>query len=454
MPAFILYPLSFLVVLGIMIVVHEWGHYAAAKLLGVRVEVFSVGFGPRLLGFRRGETDYRISAIPLGGYVKMSGENPMEPATGDPAEFMSHPRWHRFLIAVAGPFMNVALAVGLLTGLYVFHYEEPTYLDEAAVVGSVKDGSPAAKAGIQRDDVIANIEGIANPRWKQALYKAALNPGQPLRVDVQRGSQTRSLTIIPEPVGANRYGAAGWEPKEPVEITSLGAVGPNKEKPAVSAGLQMGDVVIAADALPITSLTGLFDHLQDGKGKPSELALLRHGQEMKITVHPILGVAKGETEAFYRIGVGSQRITVKRLPLAEAWKSSLADNRENCVMLADLLQKLIRGKGNIKQISGPIGIGQAAGDAVEEGLQDKNWFHLLQLVTMISLNLGLFNLLPIPIMDGGVILLLLLEGLMRRDISLVVKERIYQTAFVFLVLFASVVIFNDVTKVFSSGKLP
>jgi len=147
MPSFILYPLSFLVVLGIMIVVHEWGHYAAAKLLGVRVEVFSVGFGPRLLGFRRGDTDYRISAIPLGGYVKMSGENPMEASTGDPAEFMSHPRWHRFLIAIAGPFMNVALAVGLLTGLYAFHFEQPAYWDEPATIGWVKDGSPAAKVG-------------------------------------------------------------------------------------------------------------------------------------------------------------------------------------------------------------------------------------------------------------------------------------------------------------------
>ena len=437
-----------------MIVVHEWGHYAAAKLLGVRVEVFSVGFGPRLLGFRRGDTDYRISAIPLGGYVKMSGENPMEAATGDPGEFMSHPRWHRFLIAIAGPFMNVALAVCLLAGLYVFHYEEPAYLDDAAVVGAVKDGSPAAKAGIERNDVITNIQGIPNPRWKQALYKTALNPGQPIHVDVQHGTQTRSLTIVPEPFGTDRYGSAGWEPLEPVEITSLGAVGPNKEQPAVNAGMQMGDVVTAADGTPITSLTTLFDHLQEGKGKPSEITLLRRGQEVKVTVHPVLGVAKGDTSPFYRIGVGSERITVKRLPMAEAWKSSVADNRENCLMLADLLQKLVRGQGSIKQISGPIGIGQAAGDAVEEGLQKKNWFYLLRLVTMISLNLGIFNLLPIPIMDGGVILLLLLESLMRRDISLVVKERIYQTAFVFLVIFASVVIFNDVTKVFGSGKLP
>jgi regulator of sigma E protease len=427
-----------------MIVVHEWGHYAAAKLLGVRVEVFSVGFGPRLLGFRRGDTDYRISAIPLGGYVKMSGENPMEETTGDPGEFMSHPRWHRFLIAVAGPFMNVALAVGLLTALYVFHFEEPTFLGEPAAVGWVKEGSPAAKIGIQPGDLISSIDGVSNPTWKQAMFKAALSPGQPLHVDVLRGGQTLDFTVVPDATGANRYGSAGWWPKEPVEVSSLGKVG--KETPALKAGVHLGDVITEADGQAMTGLTALFHHLQKTKDKPVTLTVLRHGQEMKLTVQPVLDKEQGSAEAVYRIGVGSERITVLQLPLAEAWKASLAESRENSLMLGELLQKLVRGKASIKQISGPIGIGQAAGEAVEEGLNDNNWFHLFRLMTMISLNLGIFNLLPIPIMDGGVILLLLIEGLMRRDISLVVKERIYQTAFVFLVLFASVVIFNDVTK--------
>src|SRR5882724_194259 len=201
MPHFILYPLSFVLVLGIMIVVHEWGHYAAAKLLGVRVEVFSVGFGPRLLGFRRGDTDYRISAIPLGGYVKMSGENPMDEATGDPAEFMSHPRWHRFIIAIAGPFMNIALAVSLLTGLYMFHFERPAASDSPALVGWVDPESAAGKIGIHAGDVISNVEGISDPTWEQVYYKEALSPGQPLPVSVQRGSQTLNFTIVPEPFG-------------------------------------------------------------------------------------------------------------------------------------------------------------------------------------------------------------------------------------------------------------
>src|SRR6516225_4856036 len=149
MESFLIAVVSMAVVLGIMILVHELGHFAAAKYFGVRVEVFSIGFGKRLLGFRKGETDYRISAIPLGGYVKMSGENPMDERTGDPGEFLSHPRWQRFIIAVAGPFMNIVLAVGLLMVVYMVHYEYPAFLDEPAIVGWVTEDTPAAKAGIQ-----------------------------------------------------------------------------------------------------------------------------------------------------------------------------------------------------------------------------------------------------------------------------------------------------------------
>src|SRR6267142_2802787 len=178
------------VVLGFMILIHEFGHYAAAKLFKVRVEVFSIGFGKRLLGFRRGETDYRIASIPLGGYVKMIGENPMDARTGDPAEFMSHPRWHRFLIAIAGPAMNILLAIVLLTAVYMVHYEYPIYMDQAAVVGYVDPGSPAAKSGIQRGDRIVQIDGVQNPTWERVGVKELLSANQPLGFTVQRGGQT------------------------------------------------------------------------------------------------------------------------------------------------------------------------------------------------------------------------------------------------------------------------
>src|SRR6266568_2619634 len=193
MSGFLTAVISVAVILGFMILIHEFGHYAAAKLLGVRVEVFSIGFGKRLLGFRRGETDYRVSAIPLGGYVKMSGENPMDERTGDPAEFLSHPRWHRFIIAIAGPMMNILLAIGLLTVVYMVHYEYPAVFDEPAVIGSVLEDTPAAKAGIQPGDRIVRIEDIQNPTWENVVPKEALSPNQPLSLTIERAGKTFDL---------------------------------------------------------------------------------------------------------------------------------------------------------------------------------------------------------------------------------------------------------------------
>src|ERR1051325_3344758 len=184
MQSFIISVVSMVVVLGFMILIHELGHFIAAKGFGVRVNVFSIGFGKRLLGFRKGETDYRIAAIPLGGYVKMSGENPMDQRSDDPREFMNHPRWHRFLIAIAGPVMNIALAIGLLAFVYSVHFEYPIFLDQPAVISWIKKDSPAAQAKLQAGDRIVHIDGVddANPTWEQVEPRVMLSPNQPLNV--------------------------------------------------------------------------------------------------------------------------------------------------------------------------------------------------------------------------------------------------------------------------------
>src|ERR1700726_2511980 len=204
------------VVLGFMILIHEFGHYAVAKLLGVRVEVFSIGFGKRLLGFRKGDTDYRISATPLGGYVKMSGENPMDARTDDPAEFMNHSRWHRFLIAIAGPAMNILLAIFLLTAVYMVHYEYAVFLDQPAVIEGVKHDSPAAQAGLQPGDRIVKVDGIENPTWEQLQPRVWLSPNQPLTITVKRRDQTFQKTIVPQPVTSSGAGSAGCFPEDSV----------------------------------------------------------------------------------------------------------------------------------------------------------------------------------------------------------------------------------------------
>ena len=429
-------------VLGFMILIHEFGHYAVAKWLGVRVEQFAIGFGKRLIGFRKGETDYRINAIPLGGYVKMSGENPMDQRTDDPREFMNQSRWNRFLIAIAGPTMNILLAIVLLTTVYMVHYEYPAVYDEAPVIGWVLKDTAAAKAGFEVGDRITRIDDVQDPNWEQVELKEALSPGQPLAVQINRDGKTLDKTVVPEATGVDQIGYAGWAPKEStVTITDLVS-----GMPAEKAGLKEGDRIIAMDGKPVPALAAMVETLKITKDKPIAITVLRDGQQKTFTVQPVL------SDKWYRIGIGSMQMKVKTLPFADALKLSLHENRQNALLILELVKKMAQRKISMRSIEGPIRIGQAAGEAARR----KGWTPLMSLTAAISLNLGIFNLLPIPILDGGVILFLAIEGLMRRDISMNIKERVYQAAFVFLVLFAVMVIYNDLMKTIPglADKLP
>jgi len=426
------------IVLGFLILIHEFGHFAVAKYFGVKVEVFSIGFGKRLLGVTKGETDYRISAIPLGGYVKMSGENPMDARSGEPGEFLSHPRWQRFLVAIAGPAMNIVLAVALLTGVYMAHYEYAAVVDEPTVVGWVNPDTPAQKAGIQIGDKIVQVDGIDNPNWEQVDVKAALSPNQPLKFGIERDGKITERTLIPEPVGTNQYGDIGWVPKEP--SVTLTTVEPGM--PAAKAGIQVGDQLLTANGQDIPVVQALIQMLKRTKDQPLEIVVLRDGQRKTFTVKPMLDPGQSGQEPAYRIGVASLPTKVVKLNFADALERSLTDNKKSSFLILDLLQKMVQHKVSMRQVDGPIGIGSAVGAAARE----KGWTPLLLITAAISLNLGIMNLLPIPILDGGVILLLFIEGLMQKEISLPIKERIYQAAFVFLVLFAVMVIYNDLVK--------
>jgi len=443
MAHFLLTAVTMAIVLGVMILIHEWGHYAAAKFFKVRVEVFSIGFGKRLLGFRRGETDYRISAIPLGGYVKMSGENPMDERTRDPGEFLSHPRWQRFIIAVAGPFMNIVLAVGLLTVVYMVHYEYPAFVDQPGVIAYVKPASAAAEIGLQPGDHITRIAGIENPTWEQIGLKVMLSPNEGLPITIDRGGQILEKTIVPKPITSSEVGSAGWSPEQSIVVADV-----DPGMPAAKAGLKEGDEIVAVNGKPVRVIDALIDKLQETKDQVVDVDVLRGGNRMTFKLQPVLADAEDKTKR-YRVGFESTaRMKVGQLSLIPAFQRSLEDNKRYSLVLLELIQKMVQAKVSMRQVEGPIGIGSAIGHAVTE----KGWTPLLGLTAGISLNLGIFNLLPIPILDGGVILLLLIEGLMRRDISLQIKERIYQAAFVFLVLFAVTVIYNDIAKRWPLGS--
>jgi regulator of sigma E protease len=432
-------------VLGIMIIVHEFGHFAAAKLFGVRVETFSVGFGKRLLGFRRGDTDYRISLIPLGGYVKMSGENILEQRTGAEFEFMSHPRWQRFIIAVAGPFMNIMLAIVLLTAVFMIRYEHPMYLDKPAVIGWILPGSPADKAGIQPGDRIVHIAGLTEPVWEDVEPKTMLSANQPVQLDVERNGQILHKTVTPVATGPEQIGDPGWAPDQPNTITEI-----EPNMPAASAGLQVNDNIVAVNGQTTRSTAAMIRILQENKDKPVTLSIVRDGKDVQVTLTPKL--MKGENGApdAYRIGIHSNPMHVDKLPFAKALQRSLDQNKKYSLLVFDLVGKMIQGKASPKQVSGPIEIARVSGAAA----QQPGWTPLMALMAAISLNLGIFNLFPFPILDGGMILMLAIEGLRRRDISLAVKERVYQVAFVLLVLFAVLVIFNDISKLPAFNHLP
>jgi len=438
MSDFLISVVSVVAVLGFMILIHEFGHFAVAKWLGVRVEQFAIGFGKRLIGFRRGETDYRINAIPLGGYVKMSGENPMDQRTDDPREFLNHSRWHRFLIAIAGPAMNILLAIILLTTVYMVHYEYPVYLDKQAVVQGVRKDSPAEHAGIQAGDRIIKIDGIENPTWDQVQPRVWLNPNQPLAVTIQRGDQVLQKTLTPKAVTTSEVGSVGWFPEEPVVVGRL-----DSDLPAAKAGVREDDRIVALNGKPVPSIESMIESLQQSKDQPVDLSVERSGQTLTFRLQPVLSPTEDPKEQRYRLGFVNKGVTkVTQLPFGQALSLSLEQNKKYSLMILELAKKMIQHKISMRAISGPIGIAQDAGYAA----QQKGWTPLMELTAGISLNLGIFNLLPIPILDGGVIMFLFIEGLMRRDISMNIKERVYQAAFVFLVLFAVMVIYNDLMK--------
>ncbi|MFY9674601.1 MAG: RIP metalloprotease RseP [Terriglobales bacterium] len=428
------------IVLGFMILLHEFGHFAAAKYFGVRVEQFAIGFGKRLIGFRKGETDYRINVLPLGGYVKMSGENPMDDRTGDPGEFLSHPRWQRFVIAIAGPAMNILLAIAILTGVYMVHFSYPAFMDGPAVVGWVSHNTPAEKAGIQIGDKIVRVEDTADPTWEQIQVKEALSPNMPLRFSIERDGKVLNEELTPKPEGSHEYGYIGWLPKEAdAAVVTMVEHG----MPAEKAGMKVGDVIETANGQPIPEIEALVELLTHTNDQPLQIVALRDGKQMTFNLQPVLAPAGPSAEPRYRIGVASEPpMKVVKLGFAQAFSRSLDDNRKSSFLILELLRKMAERKVSLRQVDGPIGIGSAVGAAARE----KGWSPLLEITAAISLNLGIMNLLPIPILDGGVILLLIIESLMQKDISLAIKERIYQAAFVFLVLFAVMVIYNDIVK--------
>jgi len=431
-----------LIVLGVIIVIHELGHFLVAKAFGIRVEAFSVGFGPRLFGYKYGDTDYRISAFPLGGYVKMSGEMPGEEVTGDPREFLSKPKWQRFLVAFAGPAMNGVLAVALLTGLYMYGSEVEEWFQSPAVVGVVESGSPAEAAGILPGDRIVEIAGKADPTWQAVLTEVALSPDLRLPVRLDRQGSLVNVTLTPSRQPRDETGYSGLLPDVPTMVAGFSF----PDSPAEGAGLLPGDIIVGVGDTELGPAAPPIDEIV--QGYPRErlpITVMRGDQRLFLEVGT---TTNPNGQRVMGINLGVPTVTIE-LGAVDAFSRSLDVNGENAMLIFEILGRLVRRETSMRSLDGPIGIIRVSGQMFEEGFAP-----LLSLMALISLNLGIINLLPIPILDGGVMLLLTIEGIMRQDLSLAVKERIVQVSFVFLLALIVVVIYNDVVKLMPPGAAP
>jgi regulator of sigma E protease len=431
-------------VLGVMVLIHEWGHFIVARLCGVRVDVFSIGFGPRLFGWKKGPTDYRVSALPLGGYVRMAGQDLSEvdagdkPPTGAPDELMSKPRWQRALISAAGPAVNLIFPIFLLTGLFsIVGVPYPAYLDAPVHVTSLPPNAEVSPSPnpLKPGDTVLSINGVPTPTWEKALLAlkgAGAAPTIKLEVDDAAGKRTVEVPAkdISEP---NRI--LGYAPIRPV----IDQVAPGT--PAEHAGLREGDEITAVNGKKIDYWEQFREATQSSNGQPMTLDILRKGQAVHLSVTP----KKDATESgqnVYQIGVLPRDESLyKHVSFSEGTKIAVSGTYDTIGRTVDVVGKLFSGRVSIKQLQGPVGISHMAGQAVRRGPMD-----VIFLMVLISVNLGILNLLPIPILDGGNILLLAIEGVMRRDLSLSFKERFVQIGLVFLLVIFAVVMYNDILR--------
>jgi regulator of sigma E protease len=432
--------LAFIVVLGIIIFVHEFGHFITAKLFRMRVFIFSFGFGKRLWGFRRGDTDYRVSLVPLGGYVKLEGEQDdfLSESTarqGDGKDFLARPRWQRFLVYLAGPLMNGVLTLLILWVLYMGGLPEPSSLFDRPVIGVADQGQPAAQAGLLPGDEIQAIDGASTPTWLDALNRIQLAAGRSLTVRFQRDGQERETTVRPVAKGRDGLGDIGVVP-----MTHVLSV--ERNSPAAEAGLKKDDGLLAVENTPVRKADDVAPTIAGSAGKPVRLRIYREGRILEVSATPRLD------GGVLRIGIGvGERVFVRKYGPVAAMGASLRRTAQLTRLIADFLRGLLTRRVPISGLGGPLRIAQESGNAAREG-----WLPFFAFIAFISLNVGLLNLFPLVPLDGGHLLLLAVEGAARRDLSMQVKAWLMNAGAAAVLLLIAVVIFFDLSRTGLFGK--
>ncbi|MBA3768396.1 MAG: RIP metalloprotease RseP [Acidobacteria bacterium] len=452
--SYIISILAFIFILGGAVVLHEFGHFIVAKLLKIRVETFSVGFGPRLWGRRYGTTDYRLSAIPLGGYVKLGGDESNAPIEGAGAsdippgeQFNLRPRWQKIAVAIAGPVMNILTALTIpFIGALLFGVP----VTPAPVVSQIRPNGAAQLAGMQRGDRIISFNGVENPSWDRIRGDALLSPGQPIPVIVERNGQPTPLTLTPTRLveSGESIGTLDFLPDYGSLPVIIRQVEPGT--PAEEAGLKVGDRIVAIGGENVTSSEQVSQYIREHKAEPIRLTIERGGVRQEI-----MAKARLLSDGKERLGIlPDQEMPFERVGPVSAISYAVSSNIEILRLTGKALGQFFTGRRSAKDtVSGPIGIARASSQAVTIG----GWGGFFTMLAFLSLSLGVFNLLPIPVLDGGAIFLLLVEavlGWVGLKLSMTVRDRIQQVGFVLLLLLMGLVIFNDLNKEYSRWGAP
>ena len=429
--------IAFVLVVGTLVVVHEFGHYLAARFIGVRVETFSIGFPPNVYRRRIGDTEWTIGLLPLGGYVKMAGDAPGY-GSDDPAELQNRTRGERLAILFAGPAMNFVLAVAILAGLFYVGMERRIGLSDPPVVSYVAERSPAAIAGIRAGDRIVTVAGEPVPDWRTAMEAIIVRPDQQVVFGVEREGAPRDFSVAIRSEGPDAVGVAGIYPPNPPII---GAVIP--DTPAAAAGFAPGDRILRVDGMPVGSTSEVAALVRSAGEREIAVAVERGESEIVVSVVPRLREDPNTGQTVPQVGVQFQPPfrMVRAESVPDAVREAMAETVRWGGLTVGQLGRVVTGQGSPRQFSGPIGIAQASGEALRRGPTD-----VLLLMAILSLSLGVLNLLPIPVLDGGQIAVLLVESAARRDLSLGMRKALMVAGAAFMLLVFVLVVYLDLSK--------
>jgi len=426
---------AFAIVFGILVFAHEFGHFFMAKLVKVRVEVFSWGYGKRLFGFKKGETDYRVSLIPMGGYVKFSGEDALDGKGLKPHDFMAKKRWERFFVLLMGSVMNILLAIVLMSIINMVGINTPEYQEQKPVIGRIEPGSPAERANLKIDDEILSINNKKTMTWADVELAVGLKPKREITIEVKRGEEIFTVELMTESKTRVEVGYAGFSAKILTQVTMV-----LPHSPAEKGGLEPGDIILAIDGDPVY-IFQFVEIIENNPEKELDFLIERGGGTLNLKLTPRLEGKIGKLGIYH-----SWKSFVKIYGFFSAIVQSVKQNVKLTFLVVNFIKDLITGEASTRQLGGPIEIASFSYAAFRMG-----FLAMIGWIAFISLQLGIINLAPIPVLDGGQIFVLILEGIFRRDFSPKIKQILIQIGFAMFIFLIVFVILNDVQKRLPNG---